>query len=62
MWIPRINITCALYNILIAIYSPPTQYKNYDKWYFIYDQRKSEASSVLLLHYKKSEDNKKDQT
>ena len=50
------------YNILIAIYSPPTQYKNYDQWYFIYDQSKSKASSVLLLHYKESEDNTKDQT
>ena len=23
------------YNILIAIYSSPTRYKNYDQWYFI---------------------------
>ena len=50
------------YNILIAIYSPPTQYKNYDQWYFIYDQRKNKANSVLLLHYKESEDNTRDQT
>jgi len=50
------------YNIIIAIYSPPIQYKNYDQWYFIYGQNKNKSSSVLLLHNKESEDNTKDQT
>ena len=39
------------YNILIAIYSPPTRYKNYEQWYFIYDQTKNDASAIILLNY-----------
>ena len=48
------------YNILIAIYSPPTKYKNYDRWYFIYDQNKNSACSIIMLDYKESQNNERD--
>ena len=48
------------YNILIAIYSPPTRYKNYDQWYFIYDQTKNNARAIIILNYKESQYNDRD--